>query len=77
MPESNGYISSSQDYANNTAPSYSPESSWIPGTAHSDFDNVVAGDTEGNWKPASGYKWANPEDDDDFRVIPLTFRLER
>ena len=70
-------IYSSQDYATNTTPSYSPESSWIPGTAHSEFNNVVAGDTEGNWKPASGYEWANPEDDDDFRVIPLTFRLER
>lgn len=70
-------IYSSQDYATNTTPSYSPESSWIPGTPHFEFENVVAGDTEGNWKPASGYEWANPEDNDDFRVIPLAFRLER
>lgn len=70
-------ISSSKDYATNTAPSYSSESSWIPGTPHSEFDNVVAGDKEGIWQPASGYEWANPEDNNDFRVIPHTFRLEK
>jgi hypothetical protein len=68
-------INSSQDYATNTAPSYPPENSWIPGTPHPEFDNVVAGDKEGIWQPASGYEWVNPEDNDDFRVITHTYRL--
>ena len=63
-------INSSQSYSANDTPDYSSSSSWTPGTPHPEFVNVVAGETEGKWIPAPGYRWINAEDKNNWNVIP-------
>ena len=49
---------------------------WDEGYEHPEYPNVVAGEDEGKWIPADGYKWAYPSDPSDFSVQRKNF-LER
>jgi hypothetical protein len=42
---------------------------WVPGQANPDYPNVIASDTEGDWIPAPGYFWMNPDDAADLHVV--------
>lgn len=44
---------------------------WIPGKPSSRYSNVVAGPTEGRWRPAPGYTWVDEKLAGDMRVVPL------
>jgi hypothetical protein len=37
-----------------------PTASWVPGSKHPTISGLVAGESQGKWKPAPGYVWANP-----------------
>lgn len=54
-------ISNSTNESNNT--------SWQPGSVNTRYEHVVASDTVNSWVPESGYKWINPNDSSDFRVV--------
>lgn len=43
--------------------------SWRPGWPHPFAPSVVAGDSAGNWRPASGYRWYDPGNNDSLEVI--------
>jgi hypothetical protein len=54
--------------AQTSEPAPVAEPPWVPGTRHKQFPNVVAGDKQGNWRPAPGYTWVNKDDHKDLRV---------
>lgn len=35
--------------------------SWVPGAKHPQYRNVVAAEEEGQFRPAPGYEWVNPD----------------
>lgn len=41
---------------------------WSAGQPHPQYPNVVAGKEEGNWSPAPGYWWTNPDSPGDLSV---------
>lgn len=43
---------------------------WYPGAYHPRYPNVIADTSPNVWKPADGYVWGNPNDTNDWTVIP-------
>lgn len=48
-------------------PQVSP--SWSAGQPHPRYPNVISTAKQNEWRPASGYVWADPSDDNDWTVI--------
>lgn len=42
---------------------------WIAGKEHPQHPHVVAAPTEGKWRPAFGYRWVYPNDNNDWQVV--------
>lgn len=45
-----------------------PAAIWKPGQEHPEHPNVIAAITEGEWQPAPGYSWVNPNNEDNLQV---------